>query len=104
MRINTDTSQCNSGLFRDDRGDIGYDTYIIVSYYTQRNGILCSLRFTRPTCFYDTISETFAQVACIRAVATVYLDAAAYGNKPEDLISINRITTACQLSTSPFRF
>ena len=103
MRIYADAPQRNAGLFGDDGSDIGNDAYVVVSHHTQRNGVLRALRLACPACLYDAISEAFAQVACIRTVAAVYLDAAAYGYETEYLISVDRIAAACQLEVQPFQ-
>ena len=86
-----------------DGSDIGNDAYVVVSHHTQRNGVLRALRLACPACLYDAVSEAFAQVACIRTVAAVYLDAAAYGYETEYLISVDRIAAACQLEVQPFQ-
>lgn len=43
MRVNTDASQSNARFFGNDGSDVGHDTDIIMSYYTQGDRILCTL-------------------------------------------------------------
>ena len=104
VRIYAYAPQRNSGFFGDDGSDVRYDTDVVVPHYTQCDGVLGPLGFTRPACLYDTVSETLAQVARVRAIAAVYFDTSAYGDKAEYLVAVDWIAATCQfclLYTSP---
>ena len=103
MRIYAYAPQRDSGFFGDDGSDVRYDTDVVVPHYTQCDGVLGPLGFTRPACLYDTVSETLAQVARVRAIATVYFDTAAYGDKAEYLVAVDWIAATCQFEVQPFQ-
>ena len=72
-------------------------------YNPQRDRILRTYRFPRPTSLHNTITETFAHLIGIRTVCPVNLDTTAYRNETKHIIPVNRITTFSQLEFQPFQ-
>ena len=72
-------------------------------YNPQRDRILRTYRFPRPTSLHNTITETFAHLVRVRTIRPVYLDTAAHRYEPEHIIAINRVTTFSQFKLQSFQ-
>ena len=94
--IDVDGTQHQLLLFLDNAGQVVDNTDIVVANYSQCN---CILRGTlaAPFSLDYAVAETLAQFRGVRTVSTVNLDASINGDKAEHGITVDGLSTTCQL-------
>ena len=103
VRVYANAPQRNTYLLGYYGSDVSNNADIIMAYYAQCYRILRALRLASPSCLDNPISEALSQVAGVRTVATMNLNASSHSDKTENIITINRIATTRQLKIYAFQ-
>ncbi len=97
VRVDADVAQLYVLLLRYNGGNIIDYSNIIVADNSECDWIERPLALAGPAGFHHTVAEAGVQVGSIGAVAAVYLDAAARGDKAKHLVAIDGIAAMGQL-------
>ena len=96
VRVDTDATHDNFLFFWDDARDVVDDTDIVVANNMESNGVLWG-PFTAPFSFYNSVTESFAELGSIWTVGAMNLYPTIDGNKAKDIVAIDGVTTLSQL-------
>ena len=96
MRVDVDRAKYEFLVLGDNAREVVHNTDIVIADNPECDGILRG-PFTAPLSLDHAIAVTASQFWGVRTILPVNLDTAIDGDKAEDWITIDWMTTACQL-------
>ena len=94
--VDGNVSEHGVGFMRDNRCDVGHNSDIIVADNPELGGEHTTA-LPGPVHANDSVWITFANVLSIRTFLLVYLYHTVGGDKPEDVVTINRVAATGEL-------